>query len=56
MTLVGALELETKAQGGAHADIASYENLALIGASRFACSTGVSIVDISNPAKPQLLA
>ena len=55
MTLVGALELESKTKG-AYADIASYENLAFIGTSSSACSTGVPIIDIGNPAKPRLVA
>jgi len=55
MTLVGALELELKTKG-AYTDIASYKDLAFIGTSFFACSRGVPIIDISNPAKPSLLA
>ncbi|MBA3533982.1 MAG: hypothetical protein H0T73_18840, partial [Ardenticatenales bacterium] len=53
MTLVGSLPLEPAGRG-AHADVAAYEDLAIVGSR--CTGAGVHIIDISDPTDPEKLA
>ena len=56
LQLVGALKLEPSGKD-AHADIATYENLAFVGKWSGPCpGSGVDVIDISQPVAPTLLS